>query len=157
MQNAAAISTVSWISISVAPSARARSTSSGRTARPLSATLRRDSQERAELLAHRRGREVGADLVDELCAGLELCARERAMGGVAELAAVEVRDVRRDQLTLATAQRVLVAEQRLGQLEKRPRGLGAELHGAANARDAGLEIDVGHGLNATAVAIASAA
>ena len=55
------------------------------------------------------------------------------MGRLAEEALVQVRDVGSDQLALAARQRVVAAQEHLGQLEQRRGGLGPEGQTAADA------------------------
>ena len=100
MQNAAAISTVSWISRSVAPAARAASTSSVVTCRPPALHCGRDPQQGAQLRADRRGVLVGRHLVDQGHPGGQLGGGEGRVGGAAEPALVETGDVGGDQLPL---------------------------------------------------------
>ena len=146
MQKAAAISTVSWISRSVAPQPRAAATSSMVTVLPPVCTLAAIAQQGAELVADRRLLGIALDLLDEGASAVELHRGEGAVGGLAEDAVVEARHVRRDQLALAAAERVVLAQEDLRELGERHSGLGTKRHRAADAGNPLGKVDVRHGV-----------
>src|SRR5271155_2760043 len=69
--------------------------------------------------------------------------RNRSMDRLAVVAVVLGRHIRRNQLALALAERVGMAEQHLDQLVEGFRRLGPKGHGSANSRKVG-QCDVGH-------------
>ena len=133
MQNAAAISTVSWISRSVAPSARACGDQLGGDSRPPDLHRAGDAQQRPQLGRDRGAVQVGAHLVDQGHALVELGGGERRVRVQQKLQSLRAGDVGGDQLALAAGQRVAAAQQHLGQLVQRLGRLRPEPHRSGDA------------------------
>ena len=137
------MSTVSWISTSVAPCWRARSTSSRAHERAALLDSCRDVEQRLQLVRNHRGRRIGDDRVNEPLVVAEVPRRDRRMTIEAEGAVVQRRDVGRDQFPLAGRQRVGCMEQGVRQGGHRLGRFGAERKQRTDSRGALEEAECG--------------
>jgi hypothetical protein len=145
MQKAAAMSTVSWISTSVAPSARAAATSSCRHQLAALLDLAGNRKQRAELQGHAG---IPPALRHRIHEGVVAAVVVRGRGAVtqiAESAVVARRHERRDRFAFRARERAGPAQERLGQGAQMDGGFGPERHRARNAWKVGGKGDVGHG------------
>src|SRR6185312_16853882 len=100
MQNAAAISTVSWISLSVAPCFRARSISSDVTCLPPFCTLPANGKKRLQFIGNRSFFEVCLYICNEFFISLQTIGRDSAVCMLTKIAIILRRDVSRDHLSV---------------------------------------------------------
>jgi hypothetical protein len=105
MQKAAAISTVSWISRSVAPKPPGAFHVVGLDVLAAALDFARDRQQGFELVRNRRSLRVLLHIQDELLVAAKVISRHRAMNGLAEKAIVPRGNVCGDQFPLAGRQR----------------------------------------------------
>ena len=103
-----------------------------------------DLEQRSELGRNRGGAQVGERLLDLRHASRQLRRRGSAVRARAVDAVVPFRHVGRDQLALAAGERVVTAQQNLGELRQRPGGLRPVGEQRADARMVIAPVDVRH-------------
>jgi hypothetical protein len=101
-------------------------------------------QQRLQLLRHRRLLRVRLDPEHQVLGALQVVRRDGAVNGLAVSALVFSRHVGGNQLALAGRERVRAAQQDVHEFVEGAGGLGAECHRAADARQAGRQVDVSH-------------
>jgi hypothetical protein len=101
-------------------------------------------QERAKLWIDRRGVWIALDVLDQFDTAVELQSGERAVRVLAEDGPVAAGDVGRDQLPVASRQRVVCAQQLLRESIEVYGCFGPELHRAADSGHVLRQIDVRH-------------
>ena len=128
MQKAAAMSTVSWISRSVAPCWRASSTRASRHSLAIDLDLFCDRDQRLQLFGDGRGLVVLADGLYEIGAAAVEMAGGGAVAGLAEVTGVSRRDEGGDQLAVTGSEAVVTGgvQQDVRELAHWLCGLGAK-------------------------------